>query len=29
MAKKKNNPTLVELIRHKDKRKNIPTEPVC
>ncbi len=26
MAKKKNQATSVELIRHKDKRKNIPTE---
>ena len=26
MAKKKNTPTNVESIRHKDKRKNIPTE---
>jgi hypothetical protein len=26
MAKKKPAPTKVESIRHKDKRKNIPTE---
>src|SRR3989304_7441954 len=26
MAKKKNHSTPVESIRHKDKRKNIPTE---
>ena len=26
MAKKKSAPTKVESIRHKDKRKNIPTE---
>ena len=26
MAKKKNTATKVESIRHKDKRKNIPTE---
>jgi adenine-specific DNA-methyltransferase len=26
MAKKKSDPTKVESIRHKDKRKNIPTE---
>ena len=26
MAKKKPDPTKVESIRHKDKRKNIPTE---
>ena len=28
MAKKNNNPTPVESIRHKNKRKNIPPEPV-
>ena len=26
MAKKKSNSTPVESIRHKDERKNIPTE---
>ncbi len=27
--KKKNTTTSIKSIRHKDKRKNIPTEPVC
>ena len=26
MAKKKSSPTKVDSLRHKDKRKNIPTE---